>query len=135
MSDLCNKNKRVLDLGFQPLADDLKSTKSKLNETVFYPLNVNLCRECYILQTGYIVGDNRLYPKEYHYTPESQKCSKNFDELSSSIIKLYNLNKQKDLLVDLGCNDGSLLYQFKKGFRNNVGVDPTNTIKIAEERN
>lgn len=130
------KLKRVLDLGFQPLADDLKSTKSKLNETVFYPLNVNLCRECYILQTGYIVGDNRLYPKEYHYTPGITKdVVKNFDELSSSIIKLYNLNKQKDLLVDLGCNDGSLLYQFKKkGFRNNVGVDPTNTIKIAKKR-
>ena len=59
------KLKEILDLGFQPLADDLKKIKSKKRETVFYPLKVNLCNKCSLLQTGYIVGDNKLYPKDY----------------------------------------------------------------------
>lgn len=132
-----NKNlKEILNLGFQPLADDLKRISSKNIETVFYPLKVNLCNKCSLLQTGYIVGDNKLYPKEYHYTPGITKdVVKNFEQLSKSIIQLYNLDKKKDLIVDLGCNDGSLLNQFKiSGFKLNVGVDPTDTISIAKKR-
>ena len=132
-----NKNlQEVLDLGFQPLADDLKKINSNQRETVFYPLKVNLCKKCIILQTGYIVGDNKLYTKDYHYTPGITKdVVKNFDELSSSIIQLYNLDKKKDLIVDVGCNDGSLLKQFKeKGFQFTLGVDPTDTIKLAKKK-
>lgn len=130
------KLKEILDLGFQPLADDLKKITSNNRETMFYPLKVNLCNKCILLQTGYIVGDNKLYPKDYHYTPGITKdVVKNFDELSKSIINLYKLNKNKDLIVDLGCNDGSLLQQFKnKGFKLNVGVDPTDTVKFARKK-
>ena len=132
-----NKNlQEILNLGFQPLADDLKKINNKNIETVFYPLKVNLCSKCSLLQAGYIVGDNKLYPKDYHYTPGiTKEVVKNFEQLSKSIIQLYNLDKKKDLIVDLGCNDGSLLNQFKlNGFKLNVGVDPTDTIKFAKKR-
>ena len=42
--------------------------------------------------------------------------------MSKSLINKYSLNKTKDLIVDLGCNDGSLLNQFKeRGFKLNLG--------------
>lgn len=135
---ICGNKKleKFLDLGFQPLADDLKRINKPERDTIFYPLNVNLCGKCLILQTGYIVGDNKLYTKDYHYTPGITKdVVKNFDEMSTSIISLYNLDKKKDLIIDLGCNDGTLLQQFKfKGFKLNLGVDPTDTIKYAKKK-
>lgn len=132
-----NQNlKEILDLGFQPLADDLKRTGDKLKETLFYPLKINFCKKCCYLQTAYIVGDNTLYPKSYHYRPGITKdVVKNFSEMSKSLINKYSLNKTKDLIIDLGCNDGSLLNQFKeRGFKLNLGVDPTDMIKYAKKK-
>ncbi len=135
---ICGNKKleKFLDLGFQPLADDLKRINNPDRDAIFYPLNVNSCQKCLILQTGYIVGDNKLYTKDYHYTPGITKdVVKNFDEMSTSIIRLYNLNKKKDFIIDLGCNDGTLLQQFKlKGFKLNLGVDPTDTVKYAKNK-
>ena len=50
------------------------------------------------------------------------------------MIKLYKLNK-KDLIVDIGCSDGTLLNCFKKlGFENLLGIEPTNTIIYAKRQ-
>ena len=42
---ICNSNKiqKVMDFGYQPLADDLIHFKDKSRKTIFYPLQVFLC--------------------------------------------------------------------------------------------
>ena len=108
------KIKNVIDLGYQPLADDLKSTKSKNIETEFFPISISFCHKCILLQNNYIVDDRKLYKKNYHYRPGITKdVRKNFDEMSNKIINLYKLNSSS-AVADIGCNDGSLLHEFKK---------------------
>jgi SAM-dependent methyltransferase len=89
-----------------------------------------------LLQNNYIVGDNKLYSKDYHYRPGISKTIKlNLFNLAKKLINLYNLDK-KDLIVDLGCSDGTLLAAFKQmGYKNVVGVEPTNTYKFAKKEN
>lgn len=134
---ICNSNtiKKVMDFGYQPLADDLVEINQNISKQFFYPLTVNLCKKCSLLQTGYIVGDEILYPKNYHYTPGiSKSVVENFKNLSSQISKNYKI-KKKDLIVDIGCNDGSLLYEFKKlGFKKLLGVEPTDTVFRAKKK-
>ena len=129
-----NKLKQCLDLGYQPLADDLLklSSKKRVNK---YPIKVSFCNKCVLLQNDYIVGDKVLYKKNYHYMPGITKdVIKNFKNLSKTLKKKYKL-KKKDLIIDAGCNDGSLLLQFRKIRLNNlVGIDPTDTIKIAKKK-
>ena len=134
---ICNKKNlnKILDLGFQPLSDDLKRIQNKNKETIFYPLTISFCEKCILLQTDFIVGDKNLYPKTYHYLPGITKdVVKNFSNMSKFLIKKYNLNS-KDLIIDAGCNDGSLLKEFKNNKINKVvGIDPTNTVKYARKK-
>jgi len=133
---ICNSKNidQIIDLGFQPLADDLKNLNSRNLESVIYPLKINLCRKCILLQTSYIVDDKKLYPKEYHYTPGiSKQVLENFKSFANKIINLYGLN-QNDLILDIGCNDGSLLNEFKKlGYGNLFGIEPTDTVNLAKK--
>ena len=135
---VCGNKKlyQFINLGYQPLADDLSPVKNGPKESLYYPLSISFCKKCILLQNDYIVGDNKLYPKSYHYVPGITKdVLNNFKELSNFLINTYNLDKNKDLIVDLGCNDGSLLYQFKKkGFKNILGIEPTDTIKLAKRK-
>ena len=136
---ICGSKKifKILNLGYQPLADDLVAIKQIRKEVLFYPLSISFCKSCILLQNDYIVGDNKLYPKTYHYIPGITKdVLKNFSNLSKFLIRHYKLDKNKDLIVDLGCNDGSLLKQFKNnGFKNILGIEPTDTIKYAKKKN
>ncbi len=134
---ICNSNKiqKVMDFGYQPLADDLIHFKDKSRKTIFYPLQVFLCAKCTLLQTGYIVGDRTLYNKDYHYLPGISKAVvDNFKNLSLSLKNIYDLNKSS-VVVDVGCNDGSLLYEFKKlNISKVIGIEPTDTYKYAKKK-
>jgi len=134
---ICNSKKiyLVLDLGFQPLADDLLNEKNNNNPCTSYPIKIYLCKSCRLLQNNFIVGDKKLYSKEYHYRPGiSKTVENNLNNLALKLINLYKL-KKKDLIVDIGCSDGTLLNCFKKlGYKNVVGVEPTNTCKFAKQK-
>ena len=134
---ICNSKNlhTVLDLGFQPLADNLRPLNEKNPKTTFYPLEINLCQKCILLQTSYIVEDEKLYPTNYHYTPGiSKQVRDNFSDFVKKTKVLYELNSN-DLILDIGCNDGSLLDQFKNyGFDNLSGIEPTNTENIAKKK-
>ena len=127
------KIKSVLNLGHQPLADDLKDTKSNNVGTTFFPIIIGFCKECILLQNNYIVDDKSLYSKNYHYRPGITKdVVNNFGTMSQKLVKLYNLNS-KHIVADIGCNDGSLLKQFRKlGIKKTIGIEPTDTIRFAK---
>lgn len=134
---ICNTKKivPVLDFGFQPLADDLKNEQNRNNPSISYPIKIYLCKSCQLLQNNFIVGDTKLYNKNYHYRPGiSKTVENNLYNLASKLVNLYKL-KKNDLIVDVGCSDGTLLGCFKKlGFRNVVGVEPTNTYKFSQKK-
>ena len=69
---------------------------------------------------------------KYPYTNSTTKVLRdNFSELSKEVEKFYPLN-QKDLIIDIGSNDGNLLTNFKK-YCNILGVTPENIAKIARK--
>ncbi len=113
---ICNSKNinLVIDLGHQPLADDLVLEKNKNELSISYPIKIYHCRSCMLLQNNYIVSDKKLYSEKYHYRPGiSKTVEKNLENLAKNLINLYKLNKE-DLIVDIGCSDGTLLQAFKK---------------------
>jgi len=133
---ICNSKKilPVIDLGFQPLADDLKNNLNRNDKIISYPIKIYFCPKCRLLQNNYIVGDNTLYTKNYHYRPGiSKTVVENQYALAKKIKNIYNL-KSKELIVDIGSNDGTLLNQFKKqGLQNLFGIEPTDTINFQKK--
>lgn len=131
---VCNSKKihLILDLGHQPLSDTLL-TESALNQPEkTYPLRMMWCQECTLVQLDFCVPGSEVYHPDYPFrsgiTKEVAEYQKN---ISQSLIKKYNLTS-KDLVVDIGCNDGTLL----KGFRDMgirvLGVEPTNIARISK---
>ena len=73
------------------------------------------------------------FSKNYHYrakfTKDVLNGFKNIEKLSFDIFKKLN-NKN---ILDVGCNDGSLLNLFKKHKANTIGVEPANAAIDAKK--
>ena len=131
---ICKKKKltEVLNLGPQPLCDDLIKIKSKkINKN--YKIVILFCKVCKTAHQKYKVKDQILFPKKYHYrsglTKDVLNSMENLvDECENILGNLKNKN-----ILDIGCNDGSLLSFFQKKGSNVLGVEPTNAHKDAKK--
>lgn len=132
---VCNSKelKKILSLGSSPLANSfLKKSALKKNE-LFYPLVLNFCKRCSLVQLADIVNPEVLF-KEYLYVSSTSRVFINhFEKFASEVYTRFSLNN-KDLVVDIGSNDGILLKPFKKLGSKVLGVDPAeNVARVAEK--
>ena len=126
------KLQKILSLGLIPPVNQMSHLNSKLNDQTFFPTELFYCPQSRLVQLGIEVNKKILFPKEYPYTSSTTKILRdNFTELSKEIEKFYPLT-QKDLIIDIGSNDGNLLSNFKK-YCNILGVTPENIAKIARK--
>jgi SAM-dependent methyltransferase len=114
----------VLDLGKQPLCDDLieigNNKKSKK-----YKILIQLCKNCLTAKQRYNVNNRTLFPKIYHY--RSRLTNDVLTSMNDLVFKTKKIigNLYKKNILDIGCNDGSLLNYFKKAGANTLGIEPT----------
>jgi len=126
---------RFLDLGFTPLADNFL-TALQLNEPEkYYPLNVCLCKNCGLIQLGYIVSPEEMYHQGYLYESSITKTgTEHFVNMAKKICERFQLKKQS-LIVDIGSNVGVLLKGFKKQKMKVIGVEPSKKIAHIANKN
>ena len=126
---LCNgKLNKIFSLGKQPLCDDLIKIGCK-KKNKLYKTEIVFCKNCIIAYNKYLVDPKKLFPKSYHYRASLTKDV--LDGMSNLVLnsyKLFNGIKDKKVL-DIGCNDGSLLNFFKKEGAITIGIEPTNACK------
>ena len=128
---LCNSNLiNFLDLGKQPLCDDLKN---KPNTNKFYKLQIKFCKNCLTAFQKYNINKKILFPMEYHYrSANTNDVLEGMKDLVFKVSKLKNLKNKK--ILDIGCNDGSLLDLFKRKGCKTFGVEPTGAYKQAKKK-
>lgn len=123
----------VIDLGFQPLCDTLLSADELQRPETTYPLSQWWCPECTLSQMGYVVPGEVVYHPEYPYrTGVTRELAEYQDAMAESIVEVLKL-QSSDLVVDVGCNDGTLLSSFRKRNTRVAGVEPTEIAKYARE--
>jgi nucleoside-diphosphate-sugar epimerase/dTDP-4-dehydrorhamnose 3,5-epimerase-like enzyme/SAM-dependent methyltransferase len=124
--------KRILSLGFQPLANNLIKSKKEKIET--YPLELNYCINCFNVQLSCSVSSDQMF-KNYLYLSSTSKIFQNhFEQAARKYIAIFKLSK-KDNILDIGSNDGIGLVPFqKKSFINLYGIEPAkNLSKITKK--
>jgi nucleoside-diphosphate-sugar epimerase len=111
----------VINLGIQPLANDFNVDKNFKNKT--FSLSLNRCENCFHSQLDYFVEREVLF-KNYIY---KSGTSKTIHDYFSSFAELYSC-KMNHLsnrnILEIACNDGSQLDEFKKRNWDTYGVDP-----------
>jgi len=122
--------KTVLSLGYLPPVNKLNKINSSLREDVFYPAELMFSPSSKLIQLSTIVDKEILFPKEYPYTSSTTKVLReNFEELYKECRKIISISS-KDLIIDVGSNDGNLLNNFKKHHKV-LGITPEKIGKIA----
>ena len=124
--------KRVVSLGFQPLANNLLNSKKE--DCELYPLELNYCQNCHNCQLSVAVDQKKMF-SNYLYTSSTSKSFRNhFILAAKKYIKEFKL-KKKSLIIDVGSNDGIGLKPFKDlGYSNILGIEPaTNLAKLANK--
>jgi len=126
---ICNSLEiiNILDLGNQPPPNRLND---KLWEYINFPLKLNCCTKCYHLQLYGVINPKIMY-RNYTYLSGTSNTMKDYFKSFVESIILCNIkkeNSQKINILDIACNDGSLLDVFlEKGF-NTYGIDPAYNI-------
>ena len=132
----CGKKdlKRVVSLGLQPLANNLKTKKKQEIDT--YPLEMNYCPNCHNCQLSVAVDPKKMF-SNYLYTSSTSKTFRDhFVNAAKKYAKEFNLNPKKSYILDIGSNDGIALKPFKKlNFKKILGIEPAKNLANLANKN
>lgn len=114
----------VLDLGRHPLCDDLVKVDES-RQCREYPINIDFCPTCATAHQRFQVPKENLFPDDYHYRSRftADVLSGMRSLVSSCVEQLGPLTNK--LVLDVGCNDGSLLDFFRDAGAKTAGIEPT----------
>ncbi|MDA9084592.1 NAD-dependent epimerase/dehydratase family protein [Candidatus Pelagibacter sp.] len=127
------KLKRVVSLGYQPLANNLLNKKDDKCE--LYPLEVNYCDNCHNCQLSVAVDPKKMFSNYLYTSSTSASFREHFIIATKKYVKELKLKPKKSYIIDIGSNDGVALKPFKElGFKNILGVEPAkNLARLANK--
>ena len=120
-----DKLELLLDLGMQPWCNDFL-TEERLGKENLYPLRLNYCQECELLQLDHTVAKEVMFGDHCYLSGMTKTLINHFYEVAKENVEQFDM-QPTDLVVDIGGNDGSQLIQYQK-----AGVDNVLNIECAK---
>jgi SAM-dependent methyltransferase len=122
-----------LDLGRTALANKFLAAEELSLPEPAYPLKVGFCHACGHVQLTDIVPPASMFEDYLYVSSASDTLKSHLYELSDIVVERRGLGA-KDLVIDIGCNDGTLLSGFRRHGVRVLGVDPAaNLAALAKE--
>lgn len=122
---VCGNNLiQVIDLGDQPLANNLLKIKS---ESTLYPLSVYRCKNCSHSQINYFVNHKSLFSDYVYVSGTSNTMKTYFKQFARKYDDQFKHKHTKNIL-EIACNDCSQLSEFYDLGWSVYGVDPAENI-------
>lgn len=113
-----------LNLGESALANAFLSAQQLSEDEAKHPLRVGYCCSCSHVQLLELVPPPEIFSDYLYVSSASDTLVKHLAGLARIMVERCGLNAD-DLVVDVGCNDGTLLSGFvQAGQRNVLGIDP-----------
>jgi SAM-dependent methyltransferase len=125
--------RRALDLGSHPMCDDLVQIGDhRICKT--YPIDILFCDRCVTAHQRFQIPKHELFPPSYHYrSRQTADVLAGMRQLVAACEDLYGDLRGKKVL-DIGCNDGSLLAIFAERGAKTFGIEPTGAAEDARNR-
>ena len=125
--------KQFLDLGRTPLANSLVGKKNLNKKERTFPLSVYFCQNCSLVQVLDVVNPEILFSDYYFMTSASSPSVDHFKKYSAKILKDF-IKSSRDLVVDIGGNDGTLLNELKNDCKV-LNIEPAHNIaEVARKK-
>ena len=116
----------VLSLGDQ-FPNDFIADNTELNSDDRVPLDLLICAEknCGLLQLKHTYSRNDLYKNYWFRSSVNETMKKALEDIADDIEKRITL-KENNIVLDIGCNDGTLLRSYQANQIQLVGFEPSN---------
>lgn len=124
---------QFLDLGQQPNGNNFLFANETADEP-YFPLSMLVCEDCWQVQIADFPSPEFMFSNHPYITGVNAPVVKHFQTLAPHVVDKIGL-KENDLVIDIGCNDGSLLRCFADNGMRVLGVDPgKRTGELARDR-
>jgi SAM-dependent methyltransferase len=130
---LCNQPLPVqpaLSLTPTPPANEFVREPMVIQEV--FPLDLYICSSCGHVQLPVVVDPARLFEHYVYVSGTSPVFVDHFCLYAEQMISRFSL-QPRDLVIDIGSNDGTLLKFFKSRYMRVLGIDPA--VEIAAQAN
>jgi hypothetical protein len=121
----------VLDLGLHPMCDDLIQIGVQ-RTCKEYPIEILYCAICKTAHQRFQIPKEHLFPQTYHYrSRNTEDVLRGMQDLVMTCVQNLGALADKKVL-DIGCNDGSLLGFFRQQGATTLGIEPTGAYADAQ---
>ena len=130
---VCSRSDPVtfLDLGVTPLANKFLAEGELDAPEPAYPLKIAFCGDCGHVQLREMVPPIQMFEDYLYVSSASDTLRNHLYELSAVVHQQRGLTSD-DLVIDIGCNDGTLLKGFQRFGLRTLGVDPAKNLAELE---
>ena len=116
----------ILSLGTQYISNFVE--KDEIKEGFQAPLDLVQCKSCSLLQLRHTAPQELLYARHYWYRSGVTKFMKDaLQDIVNSVETVVNL-KDRDCVLDLGANDGTLLACYSNKNLIRIGCEPAKNL-------
>lgn len=124
----------ILDLGIQPLANNLLKEEDLSKPEPRFPLRLAVCETCWMLQILDLVPPVQLFSEYLYFSSFSDLMLRHAEAAASRYVQEFGLGKQS-LVTEIASNDGYLLQYFQKQGVPCMGIEPAaNIARVAREK-
>jgi len=131
----CNASlaRGLLDLGFAPPSNSYVSREALSEPEVCYPLRVQVCERCWLVQTEDYTQKTDLFTADYAYFSSTSKSwLAHAAQYCDKVTRGLDLDEES-FVVEVASNDGYLLKNFVERRIPCLGVEPTDDTARAAE--
>ena len=125
----------VIDLGTQPLGNGFLSPDNS-HEEYFFQLQCGFSEESNLLQLITQPKPELMFHDNYAFFSSTSKgMQEHFLKVAEHIVFEYKLEPEKDLIIEVGCNDGIFLNYFNEKNYRHIGIEPSGEVaRIAQSK-
>ena len=117
-----------------PLANSFLKSTEEFSSEIAYPLDVYFCNHCSLVQLLDVIDPEVLFRNYIYVTGTSETMAAHNRVYAQEIVDLLHPS-DKNLVIEIASNDGSLLKRFRQHNVRVLGVEPASNIAAIAERN
>ena len=124
----------VIDFGEMPIANHFVKDRNK--DTYRFTLAASLCEICHLFQLDNQPRAELMFHQNYpFFTGLSSTMVSHFKEMVDEALEEVFKPISNIQVMEIGCNDGTLLLNFARSGINHLGIDPSaNVVEVARKK-